>query len=114
MTVSKPRRAYMSPPATHLVGTDLNPALPAMGQRFRLKASFDCNAMTTLEGRVVCTAMKKYGLIVADIGSDWFISGEAHPGWNDANILEITQKISSDHFEAVLTGAQVCTDAGCV
>jgi hypothetical protein len=114
MTIASPRRAYVSPPAMHLVGSNTDPSLPGMGQRFRLKHTYDCVAnLVSVEARVVCEAMKKYGTIVADIGANWFISGEAHPGWNDANVDEI-KNIQSDHFEAVLTGGQLCTDAGCV
>ncbi len=83
-----------------------------MGQRFRLKQSHDCIAnLVSAEARIVCAAMKKYGTIVADIGSDWFISGEAQSGWIDANVNEI-KNIQSNLFEAVLTGGQMCTRCG--
>jgi hypothetical protein len=51
-----------------------------MGARARLRSSFDCNALVT-KARVVCVAMQKYGLILADVGTSWFITGEASSGW---------------------------------
>lgn len=114
MTVSHPQRAYVSPLATHLVGSDTDPSKPPMGQRFRLKQSYDCaQHLSSQEARVVCIAMQTYGLIVADVGSNWFISGESHPGWMDGHVNEI-KTIPSNMFEAVVTpGSQLCTDAGC-
>ncbi len=53
-----------------------------MGLRFRLKASFDVSGYTG-ESRVVLNALKKYGMIVADNGSNWFISGAVDTRWND-------------------------------
>jgi hypothetical protein len=52
-----------------------------MGLRARLAAGFNCAGLATAPGRTVCTAMKKYGVILADVGSNWYLTGEASAGW---------------------------------
>ena len=74
-----------------------------MGLRLRLHASFDI-ATFSPPIQVVLRAMKKYGLFVADSGSDWFISGAPDSKWNDDMLHELGQVHGSD-FEAVTTGA---------
>ena len=76
-----------------------------MGLRFRMKASYDCSGFTP-ETQVVCTALKKYGMMVADNGSDWYISGAPDARWNDENLDDI-KAIPGDAFEAVYTGDPV-------
>lgn len=70
-------------PASHLVTQSGQPAnSPWMGLRARLRSTFDCNTvLATTAARTVCTAMKKYGLLMADVGSSWYLSGEASPDW---------------------------------
>jgi len=58
----------------------VDPIGPWMGARARLRSSFDCNALVT-KARVVCVAMQKYGLILADVGTSWFITGESSSAW---------------------------------
>eukprot|EP00882_Tetradesmus_deserticola_P028971 GHRQ01032324.1.p1 GENE.GHRQ01032324.1~~GHRQ01032324.1.p1 ORF type:complete len:115 (-),score=30.51 GHRQ01032324.1:23-367(-) len=53
-----------------------------MGLRSRLRASFNCDGLATSAARVICRAMQKYGLILADGGSPWFLTGEATPKWS--------------------------------
>lgn len=77
-TMSGSRQAYIYP-ATHAAG-DADPSLPAMGLRVRLKSSFD-DAAITGPAKIIVKAMKKYGLILADNGSDWFSSGETSQDW---------------------------------
>lgn len=74
MTVKFSQRAYVLP-ATHYASYATEATLPPMGARARLKASFNCFNLA-FEARVVCTALKTYGAIVADNGADWFLSGE--------------------------------------
>ncbi|MCC6646550.1 MAG: hypothetical protein IT374_13380 [Polyangiaceae bacterium] len=94
-------------PATHHAGKS-NPAYPPMGLRLRLKASFDTSAFKG-PSLVVATAMKKYGVILADNGSDWFISGESNDGWEPLmdDLLGDLGKIKGQDFEAVDTGPTV-------
>ncbi|MGZ4766872.1 MAG: hypothetical protein ACXVH5_10690, partial [Ilumatobacteraceae bacterium] len=89
-------------PATHSASSRTDPTLPAMGMRLRLSASFD---VTTLSGqaRVIATAMQRYGLIVADNGSNWYFQGAPDPGWND-NDLNQLKSIPGTDFEVVDTG----------
>ena len=97
-TVSQTRRAFVFP-ARHFASSLTDPDLPAMGQRLRLKAS------VTLEGlpkqaRVVALALQRYGMLVADNGSDWFVSGAPDPGWDNDDLRALARLRGSD-FEVV-------------
>lgn len=82
-TVSETRRRYIYP-ARHYASDSTSKNLPAMGQRLRLKKGFDISGYSK-QAKVVLVALKRYGMIVADNGSDWYISGAPHKGWdNDA------------------------------
>jgi hypothetical protein len=100
-TVSKSQRAYLHP-ATHWASSSTDANLPPMGLRFRLKASFDVSGYTG-EARVVLNALKKYGMIVADNGSNWFLSGAPDPGWDDEDLDQL-KRVPGSAFEAVDTG----------
>ena len=80
-----------------------------MGQRFRMKASFDCSSFST-ESQIVCAALKKYGMLLADNGSNWYFSGAPDERWND-DALNDLKTLTGDAFEVVDTGATVVTDA---
>ncbi|MFC1582288.1 hypothetical protein ACFL4W_01995 [Planctomycetota bacterium] len=98
-------------PASHWASNDTNSNLPPMGLRLRLKASFDISGHT-LEVQVILTALKKYGLIVADNGSDWYISGQPHASWDYDNLNEVhsgTTAVWGSDFEVVQTGYTVYT-----
>ncbi len=69
-------------PARHQAGV-ANPRCPPMGARFRLKAGFKLEGFSR-PARVILTAMKHYGLILADNGSDWYFQGEVNPNWTYA------------------------------
>ena len=73
-----------------------------MGMRVRLKASFDISKFSPTN-QVILTAMKKYGMIVADNGSDWFVSGAPDPRWNDDE-LNALKKVKGADFEVVKMG----------
>jgi hypothetical protein len=88
-------------PATHQAGV-ANSTLPPMGLRFRLKASFNLAGFHG-EALVILRALKTYGMIVADNGSSWYISGATDPRWND-NDLNQLKSVPGSAFEAVLTG----------
>jgi histidinol phosphatase-like enzyme len=71
-----------------------------MGMRVRLKASFDISPYPP-RAQVVLRALKRYGMIVADNGSDWYISGVADSRWNDAD-MNTLKNVKGSNFEVVL------------
>jgi hypothetical protein len=97
-TASITRRAYVAP-ARHWASTNLSVDRPPMGMRVRLKASVDISGYSPAM-QVILRAMKKYGLILADNGSNWFISGAPDPRWND-NELNTLKQIKGAQFEVV-------------
>ena len=100
-TVQTSQHGYIFP-ATHYASSNTDPALPPMGLRLRLKATFDLSPYTG-QARVILEALKKYGMIVADNGSSWFITGAADPRWDDDNLHQLTS-VPGSAFEAVDTG----------
>ncbi len=107
-TVSQSQRAYIHP-ATHYASSNTDPDLPPMGLRFRMRADYDCSGYST-EAQVICAALKRYGMIVADNGSDWYLSGAPDSRWNDDNLGDI-KSIPGSAFEVVDTGDPIVTDA---
>jgi hypothetical protein len=101
-TVSRTQRGWINP-ARHQAGSTNSPDVPPMGARFRLKASFSLKGYTGAS-LIVLRCLKKYGMFVADNGSDWFISGARWRGWNDDN-LEQLKRVPGSAFEVVATGA---------
>ena len=98
MTVSESRRAFVFP-ARHFASSLTDPALPRMGERLRLKASVDISGLPP-QARVVARAMQEYGLIVADNGSDWYVTGAPHPRWDNDQLQQLRSLHGSD-FEVV-------------
>ena len=92
------RRAYVWP-ARHFASRAKEEVLPPLGQRFRLRASFDTTRFTPAN-QVILRALKTYGMILADNGSPWFLSGAPNAAWNDGQLRELLQVKGSD-FEAV-------------
>ncbi|MDA0171600.1 hypothetical protein OJ998_21040 [Solirubrobacter taibaiensis] len=97
-TVSRTRNAFVFP-ARHFASDLTDPDLPAMGQRFRLKASVKIDDLPG-RARVIATALKRYGMLVADNGSNWFISGAPDAGW-DNDALRALKRLRGADFEAV-------------
>lgn len=97
-TVSSSRQAYVAP-ASHYASSNTNSNLPPMGMRVRLKASVDISGLTGA-ALAIATAMKKYGMIVADNGSDWFFSGAHDPRWDNDNLRTLKQFQGQD-FEVI-------------
>jgi hypothetical protein len=87
-------------PARHFASSDDNPALPPMGQRFRLKQDVDISGFSP-QTQVVLAALKAYGMILADNGSPWFISGAPNAGWDDEALQSEFRKLKGTDFEAV-------------
>jgi hypothetical protein len=100
VTVSETRSAFVWP-ARHEASDRSDPSLPRMGERLRLKASVDI-ARFPRQARRVARAMRTYGLIVADNGSDWFVSGVPSPRW-DNDQLHALDVLSGRDFEVVDT-----------
>jgi hypothetical protein len=100
-TVSQSQQAFIHP-ATHFASSDTDPSLPPMGLRLRLKAEFDCTALSA-EVQVICAALKTFGMFVADNGSDWFVSGAPDPRWSDDALADM-KDIPGSAFEVVDTG----------
>jgi hypothetical protein len=99
-TVGVSRRAYV-PPATHWASSNTSADRPPMGMRVRLKSSFVIPSGFSTESRAILQAMKTYGMIVADNGSNWFISGVPDDRWdNDALHTELGSVKGSD-FEVI-------------
>jgi Fibronectin type III domain len=102
MTVSATQRGFIHP-ATHFAASSTNPDLPPMGLRLRLKASFDVSSFPR-DARVILTAMKTYGLIVADNGSNWYFTGATDPSWDDTQ-LNTLKSVPGSAFEVVQSGS---------
>jgi hypothetical protein len=103
-TVVRSRHAYVYP-ARHYASPHTDPNLPPMGMRVRLKADYDISGFPP-SARVILTALKKYGMIVADNGGDWFVSGAPDPRWNDEE-LETLKRVIGRDFEVVKMGELV-------
>ncbi len=101
-TAERTRRAYIYP-ARHYASSSDDPSLPPMGLRVRLKASVDISGFPR-QTRIVLQALKTYGMILADNGSNWYISGAPDPRWsNDA--LHTIGGITGGDFEVVDTSS---------
>jgi hypothetical protein len=97
-TVPQTRREFVWP-ARHYASSLTGTQYPRMGERFRLKASFNISTYPA-DVQVILRAMKKYGIILADNGSAWFISGKPDSRWNNTNLQTFSQLLGSN-FEAV-------------
>ncbi len=100
-------RAERRPPATHQAvpsGCDLQgDDSPPMGLRLRLRADADLAGLTA-RAKVVAVAMRTYGLILADNGSDYYVTGERHAGWSDAEDIAPLKTLPATAFEAIQAG----------
>jgi hypothetical protein len=99
-TAGRTRKAYIYP-ARHYASDSTDPNLPAMGQRLRLRPSFKVNGFPR-QARAVLVALKRYGMILADNGSPWYISGAPNRGWNNDDLHTLGRVKGSD-FEVVDT-----------
>jgi len=101
VTVQRTQRGYIHP-ATHFASSSSDPNLPPMGLRLRLQASYSLAGFHG-ESLIILRALKRYGLIVADNGSSWYITGAPDPRWNDEDLEQI-KRVPGSAFEAVETG----------
>ena len=103
-TVQNSRHAYVAP-ARHFASSSTSVNLPPMGMRVRLKASVNISGFSPAM-QVILRAMKQYGMIVADNGSNWYISGAPDPRWNETELHSLSAIKGSD-FEVVQMGTVV-------
>ena len=101
-TVRRSRRAYVYP-ARHFASSSTSRNLPPMGLRLRLRSNFPVAGFPP-QARVILRALKRYGMIVADNGSDWCISGAPHPKWNNT-ALHTLHEVPGSAFEVVDTSS---------
>jgi len=100
-TVPTSQKAFVLP-ATHWASTNTSTSAPPMGTRLRLKAGFNISTYPA-DDQVILTALKKYGMILADNGSAMFISGVPDNRWNNTN-LNLLKNIPASNFEVVQQG----------
>lgn len=103
-------------PARHEASSRTDPKLPVLGDRFRLKASFDIDGQGFGEQtKVILRALKKYGMILADHGSNWYINGAPNDGWDNDQLVRglHSGKIRASDFEVVeVSSLMVNKDSG--
>jgi hypothetical protein len=103
-TVRNTRDAFIHP-ATHAASSSSNENYPPMGMRVRLKAGFDITGFST-HVQVILKALKKYGMFVADNGSNWYITGAPDSRWDDEELGEL-KTIQGKNFEVVKSGTVI-------
>jgi hypothetical protein len=112
VTVPKSRRAFLWP-ARHAASTSTDATLPPMGLRLRLKSTVDITGLPQ-QAKVIAQAMKTHGVMVADNGSAWFISGAPDNRWNN-DALRAIGRLHGGDFEAVDTSGLIADpDSGTV
>jgi hypothetical protein len=97
-TAPSTQHAYVWP-ARHYASSITDTSYPPMGQRFRLKASFNTSGYSP-QARVILDALKKYGMILADNGAPWYVTGAPDDGWNN-DVLHTLHQVKGSDFEAV-------------
>jgi len=101
-TAARTRRAYVYP-ARHYASSSSDPSLPPMGLRVRLKASVNVSSFPR-QARVVLRALQRYGMILADNGSPWYVSGAPNRHWNNDDLHSLGRLTGAD-FEVVDTSS---------
>ena len=101
-TAARTRRQYVYP-ARHYASSSDDPALPPMGLRVRLKASVDISGFPT-QARIVLQALKTFGMLLADNGANWYISGAPNPKWSNDDLHSLG-RITGSMFDVVDTSS---------
>jgi hypothetical protein len=104
------QKAYIWP-ARHYASSNTNPNVPPMGARVRLKSSVDISGYSP-EVRVVLTALQRYGMFLADNGSNWYISGAPDAGWNNDNLRQLRNIVGSNLEFVDASSLMVHPDSG--
>jgi len=102
VTFNSTRNAWVHP-ASHCAGDTSDPDAPAMGTRLRLKAGYGLGSFSG-GARVIAEALKRYGMIVADNGSNWFFGGTSDRRWDDGNLDQL-KRIPGSAFQVVKSAA---------
>ena len=108
-TMDRTRKAFMLP-ATHFASDDTSADLPPMGMRFRLKSSFDITPFSP-KNQVILRTLKRYGMILADNGGDWFVSGvpqqdcQGDACWSENEFSQLKDNVKGSDFEIVDSGS---------
>jgi hypothetical protein len=102
VTFDSTRNAWVHP-ASHCAGDTSDPNAPAMGTRLRLKAGYGFGGLSG-GAKVIAEAMKHYGMIVADNGSNWYFSGSSDRRWDDENLDQL-KRIPGSAFQVVRSAA---------
>lgn len=97
-TAPRTQRAFVWP-ARHLASSDSSANLPPMGIRLRLKSSFDLSNFPP-DCQTILRCLKKYGMLLADNGTSWYISGEPDERWNNETLHQLS-RVSGADFEVV-------------
>jgi hypothetical protein len=103
VTFDSTRNAWVHP-ASHCAGDTSDPNAPAMGTRLRLKAGYGLGGFSG-GARVIAEAFKRYGMIVADNGSNWYFSGSSDRRWDDENLNQL-KRIPGSAFQVVRSAAR--------
>lgn len=98
-TASKTRNTYLWP-ASHYASSRTSTQLPPMGIRVRLKSAFNLSGFSAMN-QAIGRAMQTYGMILADNGSNWYVSGAPDPNWNDSDLRKLFSAIHGSDFEVV-------------
>ena len=98
-TAALTQEAYVWP-ARHQAGATTDPDVPPMGQRFRLNAAFDIGGFSDAN-QIILEALKTYGMLLADNGSDWFLSGVPDDRWDNDDLRDLQDRLRGSDFEAV-------------
>jgi hypothetical protein len=98
-TVPRTRNSYVWP-ARHHASSSSDATRPPMGQRFRLKASFDMSTFSPTN-RVILTALERYGMFIADNGSAWYLTGAPDGRWDNDDLRDLRERVRGSDFEAV-------------
>jgi hypothetical protein len=104
VTFDSTRSAWIHP-ASHCAGDTSSAAAPPMGLRLRLKPGYGLGGFSG-PAKTIATAMKRYGLIVADNGSNWYFSGSSDRRWDDENLDQL-KRIPGSAFEVVRSAARI-------
>jgi len=103
VTLDSTRDAWLHP-ASHCAGDTSNPRAPAMGTRLRLKRGYGLGRFSGA-ARTIAVALKRYGMIVADNGSNWFFSGTSDRRWDDENLNQL-KRIPGSAFQVIRSAAR--------
>ncbi len=99
--VERTQRAYIFP-ARHFASRSKSDRLPPMGLRVRLRADFDMSGFPP-SARIILKALQQYGMLLADNGSNWFLSGAPNPKWDDDELATL-KRVKGRDLECVVTG----------